>query len=154
MKKTVNVIIKRKAANFDKVGSIKKVRLGYAANYLIPNKIAEIATASKIKHIKMFENIRSQHFNEIRKKSLNLRNQLERIRKISIKKIVGEQSQIFGSISEKEILKCISKCISKKIQKKQVIIQEIKTLGIHTITIKVMDNILVSLKVQILPMNI
>nr|YP_009398555.1 ribosomal protein L9 [Lophocladia kuetzingii]ARW67741.1 ribosomal protein L9 [Lophocladia kuetzingii] len=60
MKKKINVIITKDKYQQAKKGSIVKVSSGYAFNYLIPNQIAELATKGRIKHTKMFEDIKQK----------------------------------------------------------------------------------------------
>lgn len=154
MKKFLDVIVKKNTKNLGIIGTIKRVKMGYASNYLIPNQIVEVATPRKIKHIKMFEDMQNKRFNMLLTNALNLKSQLEKIKKISLKKRIGENLHIFGSITEKEILKYIEQHSGEKIQKKQLIIPEIKQIGIYRIVIKIMDSIQLDIKLQILPINI
>lgn len=154
MKKNVTIIIKKDTPSLGSIGNITKVSLGYALNYLIPNKIAEIATNSKIKHIEMFKSIHKRYLNRMRQTALSIQKQLGGMKKISIKKRVGDEFQIFGGITEKEILKYIWMCSGKRIQKKQINITGIKRLGLYKIKIKIIDDIYANIKVQVLPLNI
>lgn len=154
MKKNITIIVKKNNPSLGGIGNIAKVRLGYALNYLIPNKIAEVATSSKIKHVEMLKSKHRQHLNRIHQTALRIQKQLEKVKKISIKKRVGDEFQIFGGITEKEICKYIWKCSGKKVQKKQINIMDIRRLGLYKIKVKIMDGIHANLKVQILPLNI
>lgn len=154
MRKNITIIVTKDTPSLGGIGNITEVRMGYALNYLIPNKIAEIATDSKIKHVEMFKSIHKQYLNRINQTALSTQRQLERMKKISIKKRAGDEFQIFGGITEKEISKYVCMYSGKKIQKKQISITDIKRLGLYKIKIKIIDDVYANIKVQVLPLNI
>nr|YP_010851302.1 ribosomal protein L9 [Aphanocladia delicatula]WGH14199.1 ribosomal protein L9 [Aphanocladia delicatula] len=154
MKKKVDVILIQENLKKGKQGSIINVTRGYAFNYLIPNKIAEIATSTKIKHIKMFKHI------EIKKQEANqietqlLKNKIEKIDSITIYKKTGENGLIFGSITEKEIMQCINRYTSLSINKIQIKNLEVKSIGIENIRIQMNPKININIPLKIVPTNI
>ena len=154
MKKNITIIVKKDTPSLGSIGNITKVRLGYALNYLIPNKIVEIATNNKIKHIEMFKSVHEQYLNRISQTTLSMQKQLGKIKKISVIKRVGDEFQIFGGITEKEILKYVWICSGKKIQKKQINVTDIKKLGLYKIKIRIIDDIYANIKVQVLPLGV
>nr|YP_009295904.1 ribosomal protein L9 [Schimmelmannia schousboei]AOM64839.1 ribosomal protein L9 [Schimmelmannia schousboei] len=154
MKKNINIIVKKNIASLGKKGDMKTVALGYALNYLIPNKMAEIATKGKIKHINMFKNIEQQKIQQNQYKAEKLKKDLDQITKISIKKKMGEQHQIFGSVTDKEILKLIFEYTGKQFEKKQLNIHDIKKSGLYFINIQILDNIQTQLKLHVVPEDI
>nr|YP_010204071.1 ribosomal protein L9 [Ahnfeltia fastigiata]UAT97633.1 ribosomal protein L9 [Ahnfeltia fastigiata]UAT97837.1 ribosomal protein L9 [Ahnfeltia fastigiata] len=154
MKKNIEVIIKKTTPHLGDIGEFTKVALGYAHNYLIPNKIVEIATPGKLKNAKMFKLIRDKKIEEIKLKAYEVKSHLEKIQKISIKKKIGDHQQIFGSVTEKEIIEQILLYTGENIEKKQIQIPEIKEIGIYTMMITIIDQVTVTLKLQILPDNI
>ena len=95
-----------------------------------------------------------QYLNAIHQTALSVQKQIERMKKISIKKRVGDEFQIFGGITEKEILKYVWVYSGKKIQKKQISIAYIRRLGLYKMKIKVMDDMYANIKVQVLPLDI
>nr|WGH12817.1 ribosomal protein L9 [Echinothamnion sp.] len=151
MKKKVDVIMIKKS---EKKGSIINVARGYAFNYLIPNKIAEIATSKKIKQIHMFKNIaiKKQEANEV--KTQFLRNNIEKINRISIYKKTGENNSIFGSITEKDIIKWINKYTNLLTNKIHIDNLEIKRVGITKIKIQINPKTSINISLTITPTNI
>ena len=154
MKKNITVIVKTTHSSLGRKGSILKVSPGYAFNYLIPNNLAEIATKGKIKHFTMFTTIENKKQEALKLESIKLKNQIEYIKKISLKKKIGQNTQIFGSINEKDIIKIIFLKTGYKLNKKQIQIPEIKNIGIFNIMINFIDNESCSLKLQVIPENI
>nr|AYR06399.1 ribosomal protein L9 [Rhodogorgon sp.] len=153
MKKTFQIIVKQEDTPLGKIGEIKTVKLGYASNYLIPNGIAEIASEGKIAHYNMLQEKRLEQTKYIYNKALNLQKYLEIISKISIRKKVGKHQQIFGRLTEKEIAEKLIEITGKQLQKKQIVIPEIKKLGLYRITIKLTEQIDTTLILNLLSNN-
>ena len=150
MKKSIKVIIKEKH-ELNVAKRIKKVALGYALNYLIPNQIAEISTKGKIKHLNMIDQIISQKETQIHYNHLKTKHDLEKIGTIHIRKKCSQNMQIFGSISENDLIYMILHLTNKKIEKKQIIMQAIKETGIYKITITLEENLNIEIPLHVLP---
>jgi len=154
MTKNITVIVKKTHTNLGTKGDILKVSPGYAFNYLLPNNLVEIATKGKIKHFEMFKKIANQKQDILKANIIKIKNKIENIKKISIKKKIGKEQQIFGSINEKDIIQEILKQTGNKLEKKQIQIPEIKSIGIFDIKLKFIENESCFLKLQIIPENI
>nr|ARW60688.1 ribosomal protein L9 [Polysiphonia sp.] len=154
MKKKVNIILLKNNIEKYKQGTIISVARGYAFNYLIPNKIAEIATSKKIKHINMFQDlkIKEKKANEI--EITLLKNSIEIIKRISIYKKKGDHNSIFGSVTEKDIIQWIDKYTNLKINKTQIKILDTKLIGMGYVKIQINHKIIINLKLHIIPTNI
>lgn len=150
MKKNIEIIIKEKDRNHP-IKRIQKVSAGYAFNYLIPNKKAEISTKGKIKHIHMLNNSLSKKKHQILRQNHQTRFELEKIRRIHIRKKHSPNKQIFGSITENDIINKLFKLTGNKLDKKQVIITSMKQINIHKCTIKLNDNSSFNIALCILP---
>nr|YP_010850708.1 ribosomal protein L9 [Lophurella hookeriana]WGH13408.1 ribosomal protein L9 [Lophurella hookeriana] len=154
MKKKVDVILIQNNLTIGKRGSVINVARGYAFNYLIPNKIAEIATNKKIKHIQMFENIAIQQKETSNIEIKLLKDNIQKIDSISIYKKKGENNFIFGSITEKDITKWINKYTNLLINKIQIKTLEIKLIGVTHMKIQINPKVNISIPLKIIPTNI
>nr|UAD87906.1 ribosomal protein L9 [Gracilaria textorii] len=151
MKKKITVILKKNLVNLGSAGSIVKVSCGYAFNYLIPCNFADLATTGRLKHYKMFLNIKQKKLNEIKGKFQILAQKLNKIAKISVKKKVGNTNQIFGSISDKEIISNILYLTGEKLDKKNLYIPNIKQIGIYSLDIILTNEMRIRIKLQVFP---
>nr|YP_010952295.1 ribosomal protein L9 [Gloiopeltis furcata]WMP13964.1 ribosomal protein L9 [Gloiopeltis furcata] len=154
MKKKKQVIVKQKNSVLGKPGTLLNVSNGYAFNYLIPKGIVTLATDKAVRHLSMLKEIERKSAETSKTQAILMQKSLEQISKISIKKNVGENQQIFGSVSEKEIITQIMSYTGQKIEKKQIVLPDIKEIGIYDIKINILHDISVSLKLQIIPENI
>nr|YP_009394426.1 ribosomal protein L9 [Leptosiphonia brodiei]ARW62988.1 ribosomal protein L9 [Leptosiphonia brodiei] len=148
MKKKIQIILNNETE------SLVSVSRGYAFNYLIPKGKATIPTKKKIKHLKMFHRINKekQKIDEIRIKTVS--KNLEEINKISIRKKRGESNLIFGSITDKEILKWLLQHTNLQIVKNQIKINNMKTIGKTNFNINLKENLNKELQLNIIPANI
>nr|YP_009660570.1 50S ribosomal protein L9 [Corallina chilensis]QCS25518.1 50S ribosomal protein L9 [Corallina chilensis] len=151
MKKTINIIIKKTNSGLGPINSQKKVALGYAFNYLIPQQLAEVSTKGKLKHLKMLNEIKLKKDNQNYIKNLNTKERLEQIAKIKIRKKIGQNRQIFGSITEQDIINKINQINGQLITKRQITIPNIKEIGIYNIKITIEDSIYINIELQVLP---
>ena len=77
----------------------------------------------------------------------------ERMNKISLRIQVkaGENGKIFGGVSAKDISEAFEKQHNIKIDKKKVDLKEtIKTLGVHTVSIKLFEGVVGKIKVDVI----
>jgi len=151
MKKRIEVIIKKKELYKNPAQRIQKVSPGYAFNYLIPNQIAEIATKGKIKHLNLLQKKVEIQDDAIQNNNLQIKLDLEKINFLSIRKKCSQNKQIFGSISEQEIINKIFNITGQNIDKKQIRIDSIKQIGKYICKIKIDENIMTEIEIHILP---
>lgn len=154
MTKKITIILKENHPKLGKKGNLSIVASGYAFNYLIPNNIAETASNNKIKHFRMFEEIKNKKDEQQQLEAKNLVEILSTIKKISITKKMGENKQFFGNVNEKDVIKTLYEQTGKIFTKKQIYLEDMKTINIYPVTIKVYDNIESRIKIHILPENI
>lgn len=89
---------------FEKTKEVKEVSLGYAVNYLLPQGLAVIATAKKLKELKE-EAVKVK--TEKTEDKLKNRQMAEKLdgKVVELKVTAGKSGKIHGSITKKEIAK-------------------------------------------------
>ena len=100
VKKTIQVLLRQDVAKLGKNGSIEKVSKGYARNYLLPNKIAVKATSTIIKNAETQALINAEKLKKEIEQAQLKKAFVDSIKKITIKKKVGKDNYIFGSVSD------------------------------------------------------
>jgi large subunit ribosomal protein L9 len=149
--KHIDLILNQDINHLGNKGDIVKVSKGYARNYLLPNKSAELLTIQKLKYTKFVKERKEAVYLEMRIKKRQLKEQLEAIRKFSIKKKISETDNIFGSVTEKDIIQVIQDNTGVIIEKNQVQLTDIRSIGIYPVQIHLMSNIIAEIQLQILP---
>jgi large subunit ribosomal protein L9 len=99
----MKVILLENVKNLGIAGDIKEVSDGYARNFLVPRKLAEMATPETLKKA---EKLKEQG---IQKEKEELKNSRQLASKINEKEIVirskEKDGKLFGSVGIKEIIK-------------------------------------------------
>ena len=142
--------------NIPKLGKkyeIKEVSEGYAVNFLIPKKLAAVATPAKIEEI---QNIKKQEELKKQKEEQQLKELTQKIKsiKLEFKLKTDKNGKTFGSINKEDIIKKLNDQEKIKLDEKQIILNEhIKKIGEYKIKIKFNFEIEAELKIIILPEN-
>jgi len=123
---------------------------GYARNFLFPKKLAVEANNENMAKLKSKNDSKAYQ----KEMDIKLAKQLaEKINSISIKMQVkaGENGKIFGGVTSKEIAETLKKDYQIEIDKKKVLLPEtIKTIGTHTVEIKLYEGINAKLKLNVI----
>lgn len=154
MSKKIQVILKQDYKNIGEKNNIIYVAKGYAINYLIPNKITDIATKKTIQHYKMLDLTKKQKIENHKIEIEKLQEELNIIKKIVFYKKIGDNQYIFGSITDKDIIHKIYKYTGNKIEKKYIQAPNIKKIGIFYIDLKLQFQKFCTIKVHVLPTSI
>jgi len=144
----MKIILLQTYENLGKVGEIVNVKPGFARNYLIPNKIASLATAQNIKALEVF--LKSQETKEA-KNRVNLEALSKKLNSLTLKfeVQVGEDEKLFGSVTSQ----MISDELANKgytIDKKEIQLDDsIKELGNYKIEINLGYELETKIKVKV-----
>nr|YP_010338552.1 ribosomal protein L9 [Rhodaphanes brevistipitata]UNJ18502.1 ribosomal protein L9 [Rhodaphanes brevistipitata] len=153
-KKTVQVLLKTDIQNVGKVGNLIHVTAGYARNYLIPQNLATFITPGIQKQAEKIAEREKQKEIVAHNQAKEVKSRLEEIKKVTLKKKIGKENAIFGTITDREIASVLLQKIGQDINKKQIEIPDIKTTGKYSIEIKLNANISAILDLYILPIVI
>ena len=144
----MKVILLKDVTNVGKNGAVINVANGYARNYLIPRKLAIMAIKSTLKfnenRMKVIE-IREE---KLRQAALTQAKELQAVT-ILIKSKVGEDDKLYGSVTIREIHEELKKQGYDVDRRKIIIPEPIKKVGIHTVNIKLHQEVTVHLKVEV-----
>lgn len=123
---------------------------GYARNFLLPKKMGVEANAENMSKLKAKQDSNKYKKSVEKEKAEETAEKLKHITlKISVKS--GENQKIFGSITSKEIAENLKEQYKIEIDKKKIDLKEpIKVLGVRTVSIKLFEGVVATLKVQVL----
>lgn len=143
----MKVILLEDVKSLGKKGEIVNVSDGYARNFILPKKLGLEATGKNMNDLKL------QKANEVRVAQQMLDDAKEfavklEAGKVEIKIKVGEGGRTFGSVSSKEIGNAVKEQMGYDIDKKKIQLKDaIKTLGTHSVPIKLHPKVTAELKV-------
>src|SRR5512147_167465 len=123
----MKVMLIKDVYKLGRAGEVKKVADGYGRNFLLPQKLAMLATPGALKQV---DKIRSQA--EVRRTELNselkeLANQINGIKVVFAAK-AGETGKLYGSITTQDVANAIQEKTRFEAKKQQIDMQPIRNL--------------------------
>lgn len=129
-----------------KKGDILEVSEGYGRNYLIPQKLAVLAT-EKIKLEKSMKDAsREYHAQQEKSKAQEAAKFLEG-KQITIRLRSGANDKLFGSVTSKEVADLIKSSFDVNVDKKNLNLPEIKQFGTFNFSVKLYGGVVANMKV-------
>lgn len=150
-KKVIKVVLRENIQKLGKSNELIKVAAGYARNFLIPNKMAVVATTGILKQQKFYAALKEEKLQTAREDAKKVQLLLEEIQKFSVSKKTGDGHNIFGSVTEKEIAQIIKNTTNLDIEKQNIFLPEVKTIGIYNVEIKLLNQVTANIQLQVLP---
>ncbi len=128
---------------------VVEVSDGYARNYLIPRGLAQPATPALLKELekrqqreRMKEQRALEHARELAQRLANI------VVEISVP--AGEGGRLYHAVSAHEIVQHLKEQHNIDLDRDQVLLDEpIRSLGVHTVTVRLHRQVRASLKVNI-----
>ena len=129
MAKRVQVVLTETISSLGKDGDVVDVAPGYARNFLFPSGKAVNVTPSVLKQIERKREKEKIVAEEIKKEALNFKTALKTIGRFAIKKQVGEDGVLFGTVTNGDVAEAIKVSTKKEIDRRDIQVPDIHTLG-------------------------
>ena len=148
----MRVVLNQDVKGVGKRLQVVEVSEGYARNFLLPKKLANIADNKSLNEAKT-----KKEADKFRKDTefANAKVQKEKIEKIYIefKEKNGANGKLFGSVTEKEIAEKLNEKLGIEISKKKITLSEpIKQVGNYSAQIKLYEGVVANLKILVVGM--
>ncbi|GAB4296604.1 MAG: 50S ribosomal protein L9 [Ignavibacteriaceae bacterium] len=144
----MKVILRQDFEKLGKVGQVVDVKDGYALNYLIPRKIAYAALKGNVKAFEEEKKAITKKIQQEIQSAENLAAELEKV-SVTIPVQVGEEDRIFGSVTTQMIADALHEKGIEVDKRKIELDEQIKTLGIYGVTIKLHPSVSAKIKVWV-----
>lgn len=147
--KTVKVILNKDVANLGEEGDIREVKRGYARNYLIPKMLVVPYTSHNISVLESRKKAIEKRKEEKRNEALGLKDRIEAL-ELAFSMPAGDNGKLFGAVTNVMIAEALEK-EGILVDRKKIEIPEhtIKITGTHTVKVKLYDNQIATLKINI-----
>jgi large subunit ribosomal protein L9 len=145
---SMEVILKDHVEHLGQRGEIVKVASGYARNYLLPRKLALMVTDENKRQVDRERARAEAREADERQLAQAFAARLTAV-EIAIARRVGEQNTLFGSVTSADIAEALAQRDLPVDRRKIQLAEPLKTLGEHTVPVKLHREITVPLKVTI-----
>jgi large subunit ribosomal protein L9 len=149
---TTEVLLVQPVEGLGGEGDQVKVRAGYARNFLLPRKIAVTLNASNKKHVDALKKRRAEREQTEVNTAQDLAKKLEKT-SLAFAVKTGEGGKMFGAITAQDIYdKLVASGL--EIDKRKIhLFTPVKTLGKHTVKIKLHADVSVELPFDVVSEN-
>lgn len=146
------VILRDNVENLGRVGDLIKVSDGYARNYLLPRNLVVEADEKNIAAVEHQKRLLEKKRLAMKADAMSLAKKLEGFTVVLSRK-VGEGDKLFGSVSTSDIADSLKKA-GLTVEKRSLLLHTpIKSLGSHTVTVKLESEVTATLKVTVAKEN-
>ena len=149
MAKRVQVVLTENISSLGKDGDLVDVAPGYARNFLFPTGKAVNVTPSVLKQIERKREIEKIAAEKIKKEALDFKTALKTIGRFTIKKQVGEDGVLFGTVTNGDVAEAIKVSTKKEIDRRDIQVPDIHTLGSYTVQIKLHQEVSAEVNIEV-----
>ena len=144
----MEVILREHVDNLGRRGEVGKVADGYARNYLLPRKLALLATEGNKKQIEREKVKFDAKEAEDQKVAQAMAESLANV-EVEIRRKVGETDVLYGSVTTSDIAEALGKKGFEVDRRKLVLQEPIKKLGEFAIPVKLHREVPAQVKVRV-----
>ena len=144
----MEIILREAIDKLGHPGDVVTVRAGYARNYLVPRKLAYVATPGNLK-------IMEQESRNLLRREAKQRGEAEKLRdvmnavEICVTRRVGEQEVLYGSVTTSDIADELEKKGFTVDKRKIHLDEHIKQLGEFVISIRLFAGVVAEVKLRV-----
>lgn len=144
----MEVILNQDVDKVGKSGQVLKVKDGFARNFLIPNKLAVLATAGNLKRLEQQKQVKAVQTEKLKEASIKLKEKLASL-SLTISVLTQEDEKLYGSVSEQDLADALKE-EGIVLEKSLIDLSEpIKALGIYEVPIKLHPEVSAKVKVWV-----
>ncbi len=144
----MEVILRQYVENLGSRGEIVKVADGYARNYLLPRKLALLATEGNKRHVERERKIVEALEAEDKAQANGIAARLLAV-DIAIARRVGDTQALYGSVTASDIAEFLKSKGFEVDRRKLILPEPIKALGEYEVPLKLRHDVSAALKVKV-----
>ncbi|MDI9611697.1 MAG: 50S ribosomal protein L9 [Acidobacteriota bacterium] len=146
----MKVILKQDVEKLGQVGDIVKVAPGYGRNYLIPRKLAVIATPGNIKAVEVEKLAQAKRDLRDKEAASLVASEIVKLT-VSIQRKTGEEGALYGSVTALDIAEFLT-ARNIDVDKRKIQLDEpIKAVGEYQVPVRLHREVSVPIRVVVEP---
>jgi len=131
-------------------GEVVNVARGYARNYLLPRRLAELATPAKVAELEKRDTQRARHEARSFEHAQEIAETLAGTElRFDVK--AGPTGSLFGSVTPTDIADEIWRALKIRVDRRKIGIDTIKRIGRHEVPIELFQDVTVNVKTAVVP---
>ena len=150
MAKRVQVALTESIYSLGKDGDIVEVAPGYARNFLLPFGKAVNVTPAVLKQIERKKAKEKIAADNLKQEAVDFATALKTIGRFKIKKQVGEDGVLFGTVTNGDVAEAIEETTKKQIDRRTISVPDIHNLGSYVVKIKLHPEVNAEVKIEVI----
>jgi large subunit ribosomal protein L9 len=131
-------------------GDVVDVARGYARNYLLPRRMAEVATPKRVAELQRVESERTRHEARSAEQAEQIADVLRKtVLRFEVKS--GPTGSLFGSVTPSDVADELWRTRKVRIDRRKVTMDPIKRIGRYTVPIEVFQDVHAEVKTLVVP---
>ena len=127
-------------------GAVVEVSAGYLRNFLVPRKLAEVATSGSIKVAERRAQDADRAARDAEEKARESASTLGRT-VLTITQQAGDDGRLFGSVTTQDIVDAIREARGLRLDRRKVHLEDpIKNIGTYMVVVEVADGVTATIK--------
>jgi large subunit ribosomal protein L9 len=146
----VDVILLQDVEKLGLKGDVVPVARGYARNFLLPRRLAEVATPGRVAELRRIDADRARHEARSAEHAEEIAGTLTTtVLRFEVK--AGPTGSLFGSVTPTDIAEEIWRTRKVRVDRRKIEIDAIKRIGRFTVPIQVYEGVVAEVKTLVVP---
>ncbi|MFP2957431.1 50S ribosomal protein L9 [Myxococcus sp. 1LA] len=146
----MKVILREDIENLGKSGELVTVKDGFGRNFLLPRKKAVLASEQNLRQLEHEKSVIAARNAKLKGAAEEQAKKIGAI-KVSIKRRVGDQDKLFGSVTVLDIAEAVA-AEGQSIDRRHIHLPEpIKALGNYEVELRLHRDVVAKIKLEVLP---
>ena len=146
----MKVILREDIENLGKSGELVSVKDGFGRNYLLPRKLAVLASEQNMRQLQHEQAVQSARSAKLKAGAEEQAKKVGAVA-VTLRRKVGEQDKLFGSVTALDIAEALA-AAGQKVDRRHIHLPEpIKTIGKHTVELRLHRDVTAKINVEVAP---
>ncbi|HEX5584515.1 50S ribosomal protein L9 [Gaiella sp.] len=131
-------------------GDVVDVKRGYARNYLLPRRLAEVASTGRVAELRRVEADRARHEARSAEQAADIAATLQKtVLRFEVK--AGPNGALFGSVTPTDVAEELWRTRKIRVDRRKIDIDAIKRIGRYSIPVHVFEDVTAEVKTLVVP---
>ena len=149
MAKRVQVVLNENVLSLGQDGDLVEVAPGYARNFLLPYGKALPVTPAVMKQVQHRRAKKAEQETALKQEALDFQTALITIGRFTVKKQVGEDGVLFGTVTNGDIAEVIQETTKKEIDRRNITVPEIHSTGKYKVQVKLHTEVTAEINLEV-----
>ncbi|ANV84715.1 50S ribosomal protein L9 [Picosynechococcus sp. PCC 7003] len=150
MSKRLQVVLNQDVRKLGNNGDLVEVAPGYARNYLLPQGIASLATPGILRQVEQRREKERQRLLAELQDAEARKVALKTVGKLIIRKQVGEENQIFGTVTTQDVADAIKERAGQDVDRRGITLPEIGKTGSYEAQVKLHPEVIATVQFDVI----